>query len=159
MLCASNLDPRMLQHFLSITQKRPFFVYVIIGKLIQIDSGPFGVVCGVNRFHHIFCRKGISLSTPQGTGWVRVPGALKYVSCGVYGCWGVNSANHIWFRHGVTSQNCAARKWVKISGALAQLEVYSVNFIYICDFIYMCDLRGSFALTLFSLGQNFDNCY
>ena len=102
----------------------------ISGKLIQIDSGPSGIVYGVNRFHNIYCRTGISLSRPQGTGWIRVPGALKYVSCGVYGCWGVNRANHIWFRHGVTPRNCAGHKWVRISGALVQLEVNKQGKVY-----------------------------
>lgn len=63
------------------------------GTLVQIDSGPSGIVYGVNRFHHIYCRKGITLSKPTGTSWARVPGTLKYVSCGIYGCWGVNIAD------------------------------------------------------------------
>lgn len=78
---------------------------------------------GVNHYHQIFCRKGITLSNPKGTSWEHVGGALKYVSCGIYGCWGVNSANQIWFRHGVTPHNCAGTTWVHISGALVQLEV------------------------------------
>ncbi|CAB4025803.1 Hypothetical predicted protein, partial [Paramuricea clavata] len=94
----------------------------IPGSLIQIDSGPSGIVYGVNRHRQIYCRKGISLSRPTGTTWVRVGGALKYVSCGVYGCWGVNSAGQIWFRYGVTPNNCAGKKWVRISGGLIELE-------------------------------------
>lgn len=80
----------------------------------------------MNRFHHIYCRKGITLSKPKGTSWGRVPGAPKYVSCGIYGCWGVNIADQIWFRSGVTPQNCAGSKWVRISGALTELEVTSM---------------------------------
>ena len=91
--------------------------------MIQIDSGPCGIVYGVNRHHQIFCRTGISLRQPKGTGWVRVPGALKYVSCGVYGCWGVNRANQIWFRYGVNPNRCAGQRWQYISGSLSQLEV------------------------------------
>jgi hypothetical protein len=97
--------------------------YIFTGRLIQIDSGPPGIVYGVNRHHQIYCRKGISPSKPYGTQWLRVPGALKYVSCGVYGCWGVNNAEQIWFRKGVNPHNCRAGNWVKIPGALAQLEV------------------------------------
>jgi hypothetical protein len=93
------------------------------GRLIQIDSGPLGVVYGVNNSDHIFCRQGINLSNPKGTQWAQVPGALKYVSCGVYGCWGLNSTNQIWFRYGVTPSNCAGTKWVRIDGVLTQLEV------------------------------------
>ena len=97
---------------------------MVAGSLIQIDSGPPGIVYGVNRHYQIFCRNGITLSNPKGTDWKHVGGALKYVSCGIYGCWGVNSANQIWFRHGVTPHNCAGiNHWVQISGALVQLEV------------------------------------
>ena len=74
----------------------------IPGGLKQIDSGNFGIVWGVNRHNHIWCRTGIRWNRPQGTGWRRVPGGLKYVSVGERGVWGVNRANHIYFRRGVT---------------------------------------------------------
>ena len=71
------------------------------GKLMQIDSGPFGLVWGVNRHHQIWCRTGISWKRPQGSGWHRVPGGLKYVSVGQFGAWGVNRKNQIYFRYRV----------------------------------------------------------
>ena len=101
-----------------------FFAYDCpIGKLIQIDSGPSGIVYGVNSHHMIFCRRAITPRRPKGRGWQRVPGALKYVSCGIYGCWGVNNNNQTWFRHDVTGKNCVGSKWVRISGSRSKLGV------------------------------------
>ena len=69
---------------------------------MQIDSGPFGIVWGVNRNHQIYCRTGITAKNPRGRGWRRVPGALKYASCGQLGCWGVNKNHQIFNRYGVS---------------------------------------------------------
>ncbi len=95
----------------------------IPGQLKQIDSGPKGIVYGVNSLNEIYCRKGIATGNPKGSTWHHVPGGLKYVSCGRYGCWGVNSVDDIYFRSDVTPQKCEGTSWVKISGGLAQLEV------------------------------------
>lgn len=73
----------------------------VSGNLMQIDSGSFGIVWGVNKNHHIFCRIGVTVRNPRGQGWARVPGSLKHVSCGQLGCWGVNRYRQIWFRYGV----------------------------------------------------------
>jgi hypothetical protein len=97
--------------------------YICIGLLKQIDSGPRGIVYGVNRNDQIYCRKGITDSQPWGVVWQRVPGELKYVSCGNLGCWGVNKNDQIWFRHGVTSSNCDGTTWANIPGSLKQIEV------------------------------------
>ena len=95
------------------------------GGLVQIDSGPFGIVYGVNNRDMVYCRNGITRSNPTGSGWTQVTshGRLKYVSCCPYGCWGVNSADQIWFRGGVTPTKCDGDKWIHISGGLRQIEV------------------------------------
>ena len=72
------------------------------GKLMQIDSGPFGIVRGVNKANQIWCRTGIAWKNPKGRGWRRVPGGLKYVSVGEFGAWGVNKHDYIYFRYGVS---------------------------------------------------------
>ena len=77
------------------------------GALKQIDSGPYGIVCGVNRGDDIYCRIGITDHNPKGTGWHHIGGKLKYISCGELGCWGVNSVNQIFFRTGVSRHNPA----------------------------------------------------
>lgn len=93
------------------------------GGLMQIDSGPTGIVYGVNSGHNIYCRKGISASNPKGTSWKWIPGALNYISCGKFGCWGVNKNNYIYFRTRVTASECEGLNWVHIPGLLKQIEV------------------------------------
>ena len=93
------------------------------GALIQVDGGPAGVVYGVTRDHKIFARQGILPSLPVGTMWRRVPGRLKYVSCGIFGVWGVNRYNRVYFRLGVKAGRPLGIKWMKVGNAqLTQLE-------------------------------------
>ena len=80
----------------------------IVGKLIQIDSGPYGVVYGINSGHMVFYRAGITDSNPKGTSWTIVPGTLNYISCGIYNCWGVN-ANTVFVRTEVSRQTPAGK--------------------------------------------------
>ena len=100
-----------------------FPLFAFQGLLKQIDSGPTGIVYGVNKHDGIFCRTGITDDNLKGTGWRGVGGLLKYVSCGPYGCWGVNSADHIWVRSGVTAAKCEGTEWTRIPGLLSQIEV------------------------------------
>ena len=72
------------------------------GGLMQIDSGTFGIVWGVNRHHYIYCRTGVTWRNPKGRGWRHVGGRLKYVSVGQFGVWGVNKHDQIFFRYGVS---------------------------------------------------------
>ena len=79
----------------------------------------------INKAYNIYCREGITPETPKGTYWRHVPGTLKYVSCGIHGCWGVNRDDHIWFMADVSSKNCAGKNdWEQIDGSLSMLEVY-----------------------------------
>lgn len=92
------------------------------GRLSQIDSGPFGRVCGVTPSGSIYCRLGISRKRRYGTRWIRVPGALIYISCGLYGHWGVNKAHSIYFRHKVSRKKPQGTKWQRVPGKLVQIE-------------------------------------
>ena len=73
-------------------------------KLVQIDSGPKGIVVGVTANNEVYCR--------SGKRWEKVNGRLKYISCGGLGCWGVSPGNRVFYREGVTSYNCAGTSWV-----------------------------------------------
>ena len=92
--------------------KKPW--QTVPGALMQVDAGPAGVVYGVTKDHKIFCRDGILPALPVGTVWRRVPGRLKYVSCGSLGCWGVNRKNHVYFRIGVKASRPIGVKWIKV---------------------------------------------
>ena len=72
------------------------------GRLMQIDSGPFGFVWGVTKGHKIYYRTGITWKNPRGSGWRHVKGNLKYVSVGEFGPWGVDRYDKILFRSGVS---------------------------------------------------------
>ena len=105
---------------------------LIRDKLKQIDSGPAGIVYGVDAQDKIYCRTGIKSGNLFGTGWKQVTdyGRLKYVSCGVLGCWGVNSNEIVWFRSGVTKENCVGALWHQIDGSLKQIEVGEAGDVY-----------------------------
>ena len=93
------------------------------GALMQVDAGPAGVVYGVTKDHKIFVREGILPALPVGTMWRRVPGRLKYASCGLYGCWGVNRKNHVYFRIGVKANRPIGLKWIRVGTLqLTQIE-------------------------------------
>ena len=94
----------------------------VSGRLKQIDSGLPGIVCGVNKNDYVYCVKGINPSRPYGTGWTRLPGSLKYISCGALGHWGVNRNNDIYFRYGVSSRNPRGSRWKHVGGKLHQIE-------------------------------------
>ena len=94
----------------------------VSGRLKQIDSGPRGLVCGVNKYNNIYCRTKISSRYRYGRSWIRIPGKLKYISCGDYGYWGVNKANNIYFRQGVSRSNPLGSKWRRVPGKLRQIE-------------------------------------
>ena len=92
--------------------------------LTHIDSGPRGIVYGLDRNYQIYCRTGISSDVREGTGWKMLPGLLTYVSCNVLGCYGVDAYNKVWYRHGVNAENCAGSTWIEIDGvSLMQIEV------------------------------------
>lgn len=105
----------------------------VAGSLSQIDSGPYGIVCGVTHKFSIWCRIGITKRRPYGKSWKRVSGSLMYISCGLYGHWGVNKNHNIYFRHGVNRRRPQGVKWQKVPGKLAQIEsgpngaVFGVN--------------------------------
>ena len=92
--------------------------------LTHVDSGPRGIVYGLDRNDRIYCRTGISSDVREGTGWKMLPGLLTYVSCNVLGCYGVDAHNQVWYRHGVNAENCAGSTWTVIDGvSLMQIEV------------------------------------
>ena len=117
--------PRDINYKCQVKRTERFLLLFLLlkGLLKQIDSGPAGILWGVNSKNNIYCRVGITTNYPKGTGWNKVTGKLKYTSCGPYGCWGVGFKNSIWFRYGVTPANCAGTSWKRIGGKLRQIEV------------------------------------
>lgn len=101
------------------------------GLLKQIDSGPFGIVYGVNQSNEIFCVNGITKISPRGKGLSHVGGyKFKHVSCGLYGCWAIKLDNSLSFRTGVTAINCVGRSWLHVHGYFLQLDSGSTGSVY-----------------------------
>ena len=59
----------------------------------------------------------------SGTGWERIEGQLKYVSCGEFGCWGVRKDDDsVCFRKGITPAAPQGQQWLPIPGRLRMVE-------------------------------------
>ena len=108
----------------------------IDGGLKQIDSGPKGIVCGVNSANEAFCRSGISDSLPEGSGWIKLADRpdlqIKYISCGEYGHWVVTKDNKIFFREGIVIHYIKAGAGTLIRGVFiyfgsARLISFQIN--------------------------------
>ena len=104
-------------------------MYLLGQQLVQIDSGPFGIVYGVDNDDKIYCRDGIIRSNPTGTRWIQVTsyGRKKYMSCGPKRCWGINKDDKIWLRAGVTPKNCVGNEWISVPGKLRQIGVQKIK--------------------------------
>lgn len=97
----------------------------VSGRLLQVDSGPSGVVYAIDSTGKVRCRAKITDQKPQGSFWRTVPdtpSTMSYVSCGSYGCWATNSRK-IWFRDGVSKYLCKGTNWETVPGSLRQFEV------------------------------------
>ena len=92
---------------------------VVGGALMQIDSRPKGVVCGVKKAMEMYCRFDITDALAIGTSWEKIADSLKYIFCEAYGYWGVNQNNEIYFTALIRGANT---KRTKIDGSLTQVE-------------------------------------
>ncbi|XP_028401058.1 fish-egg lectin-like [Dendronephthya gigantea] len=97
---------------------------------VQIDSGSSGVVFGVNDANEIYCRSNITMHSPYGSNWVKVPGTAKHVSCGDYGCWIVRPDDTVAFRENVTVKHCTGTGWIERSGKFVQLDSGRTGSVY-----------------------------
>ena len=80
---------------------------------------------GVNAANDIYYRTGTYGDVDTaGSGWVKVPGKLKWLASGTDLLVGVNSANDIFYRKGMTAQTPTGTGWVKVPGKLAQIDVH-----------------------------------
>ena len=82
------------------------------------------MVFGVNKDNDIYCRSNITMHSPYGSNWVKVPGMAKHVSCGDYGCWIVRPDGTVAFRENVTVENCKGIRWTDTSGRIMLMQFY-----------------------------------
>ncbi|XP_064795411.1 fish-egg lectin-like [Oncorhynchus masou masou] len=97
------------------------------GSLKQLDAGGDQFVVGVNINHTPNCRTRSATVGYKGPGsplpWTRLPGAVKYSSCGPFGCWAVNKNDNIYLMSNVNRDTCQNNGWSQIGGKLSMIEV------------------------------------
>lgn len=81
---------------------------------MQVSVGPSGV-WAVNTSHQIFYRVGTYGDVDSdGVGWIKVDGALKWVSSSDGCVFGVNGRDQIFQRKGITASRPTGNNWVRL---------------------------------------------
>ncbi|CAB1346236.1 unnamed protein product [Coregonus sp. 'balchen'] len=97
----------------------------VAGLLKQLDAGGNQFMVGVNMDDTPFCLTSSATVGYKGPGsptsWTRLPGAVKYYSCGPFGCWAVNKNDDIFLM--ILNQDCQNKGWSHIDGKLSMIEV------------------------------------
>jgi len=98
----------------------------------------------VNRAGEIYHRTGVSNDVPAGTGWAKVDGSAKNISCGGGQVWCVNAKDEIYRRTGVAA-NGAGGGWAKVDGSAKQINVDGGRVVAVNakDEIYECDTSNA----------------
>ncbi|XP_052362808.1 fish-egg lectin-like [Oncorhynchus keta] len=93
--------------------------------LKQVDAGGNQFVVGVYMKDTSFCLTSSATVGYKGPGsplpWTGLPGAVKYSSCGHFGCWAVNKNDDIFLMS--LNQDCRNNGWSHIDGKLSMIEV------------------------------------
>ncbi|XP_038833958.1 fish-egg lectin-like [Salvelinus namaycush] len=95
------------------------------GLLKQLDAGGEQFIVGANMADTPFCLTRSATVGYKGPGspipWTGLPGAVKYYSCGPFGCWAVNKNDDIFLMS--LNQECQNKGWSHIDGKLFMIEV------------------------------------
>ncbi|XP_036413465.1 fish-egg lectin-like isoform X4 [Colossoma macropomum] len=91
--------------------------------LKQVDAGR-KYIAGVRKNNEVYCLIG-----GKSPSWRKIPGKLKYYSCGPYSCWGVNSTDSIFIVKGVTPTACGG-SLQQIPGSLSMIDVSTDGKVY-----------------------------
>ncbi|XP_076838965.1 fish-egg lectin-like [Brachyhypopomus gauderio] len=129
---------------------------IVPGLLKQTDAGGTLFAVGVNMVDDVYCLNGddtMGYKPGDPARWVKIPGKLKYYSCGPYSCWGVNDQDSIFIMKGVRPTACGgSMNWESVPGLLSMIEVstdgqvYGVNSqgnIYYREGISPCNPAGT----------------
>ncbi|XP_056399722.1 fish-egg lectin-like isoform X2 [Hyla sarda] len=103
----------------------------VTGLLKQVDAGGDKFLAGVSSQDKVVCLSPSCTDSKSSiVTFTSLDGALKYYSCGPFGCWGVNNVNDIFFRNDVTPGKCDGSKWQQVEGKLIMLEVSTDGSVY-----------------------------
>ncbi|KAK6314548.1 hypothetical protein J4Q44_G00140770 [Coregonus suidteri] len=93
----------------------------------QVDAGGDEFIVGATIDDTPFCVTSSTIvgimgqdSRYHGT---RLPGSVKYLSCGPFGCWAVNKNDEIYLMSNVNKDTCQNKGWSHIDGKLSMIEV------------------------------------
>ncbi|CAB1347418.1 unnamed protein product [Coregonus sp. 'balchen'] len=97
----------------------------VAGLLKQVDAGGNQFIVGANMNDTPYCLTSSATVGYKGPGspipWTGLPGAVKYYSCGPFGCWAVNKNDDIYLMS--LNQDCQDKGWSHIGGKLSMIEV------------------------------------
>ncbi|XP_042296357.1 fish-egg lectin-like [Sceloporus undulatus] len=117
------------------------FIYRLIGGNLekvsesfqQIDAGGDLFVAGIKSNHQSVCLSSADFLTMKPSSlvtWSNMDRELKYLTCGLNGCWGVNSADAVYFRIGIEPHRCQGNRWDYIAGTFSMVKVGSDGNVY-----------------------------
>ncbi|XP_041709092.2 fish-egg lectin [Coregonus clupeaformis] len=93
----------------------------------QVDAGGAEFIVGANMDNTPFCVKSSAIVGIMGQDThyhgTRLPGSVKYLSCGHFGCWAVNNNDEIFLMSNVNKDTCQNKGWSHIDGKLSMIEV------------------------------------
>ncbi|XP_029968776.1 fish-egg lectin-like [Salarias fasciatus] len=101
-------------------------------NLNQVDAGGQDKIAGVTSSSTIHCLSAGASPLKEGDSltWTTFPGALMYISCSSYGCWGVNSGQQIYF---TKTDSCQIRGWTRVEGAAIMVEVGTDGTVFVVN--------------------------
>lgn len=94
-------------------------------------------MCNISNF---CISLGISATHPTGLRWVKLSGALKYVSGSSYdgSIWGVNKADNIYYRHGARLVNIGYTPWTHLSKCSKTCDGFRYKYRYCIKYAPGC---------------------
>ncbi|XP_051544878.1 fish-egg lectin-like [Myxocyprinus asiaticus] len=102
----------------------------------QVDAGGDQIIAGVSPVDDVFCLNKEANNNGPSDNFIltKLPGKLKYYSCGPYSCWGVNSFSNVVLIKNVTGNNCGGSGIFDIiNGTLSMVEVGTDGSVYGVD--------------------------
>ncbi|XP_038669857.1 fish-egg lectin-like [Scyliorhinus canicula] len=110
---------------------------ILAGLLMQVDAGGDQIVAGVDRGKNIFCcnkQAAVTAASYFTPAYTRIPGKMRYYSCGPGTCWGISAAGNIYCRLKVKPVSCAGSKWLRVPGRFRMVEVGTDGTVYAINY-------------------------
>ncbi|KAH0631329.1 hypothetical protein JD844_005617 [Phrynosoma platyrhinos] len=101
----------------------------------QIDAGGDLFVAGVKSNYQPVCLSSAEFLTMKpsslpGLTWTNMDWEMKFLTCGLKGCWGVNRVDAVYFRVGIQPHRCQGNRWDYVPGTFSMVKVGSDGSVY-----------------------------